>query len=341
MNSEQLSVIVPVYNGGKNWTRVLAALNALQPAPREIIIVDDGSDDDSRNVALTRGFQVLSTAKPRSGPAVARNLGAARAQGEILFFLDADVLVEPDAIARVTNAFKDSCVSAIFGTYDDAPDDPAFVSQYKNLSHHYVHQTSNEQAASFWAGCGAIRRDLFRQLDGFSTTYTRPLIEDIELGTRVRNAGGEIRLLKDLQVKHLKRWTLRSLIVTDIRDRALPWATLIAHQGKLPTDLNLKISNRISALLCWLLLAAFAATIVSPLFWFGALTIVFALVALNFDLYRFFFRKRGVWFTLRALPLHWLYYLYSSAAFAYVMLFTARNGKLPAPVKPTASEHHA
>ncbi len=340
LTPDELSVIVPVYNGGKNWTRVLDALSALQPAPREIIIVDDGSDDDTRSVALTRGFQILSTAKPRSGPAVARNLGAARAQGEILFFLDADVLVEPDAIARVKNAFNDSNVSAIFGTYDDAPDDPAFVSQYKNLSHHYVHQTSNEQAASFWAGCGAIRRDMFRQLDGFSTTYTRPLIEDIELGTRVQRAGGAIRLLKDLQVKHLKRWTLRSLIVTDIRDRALPWATLIAQQGNLPTDLNLKISNRISALLCWLLLATFAATFFSSSFWFGALAIVLALVALNFDLYRFFFRKRGVWFTLRALPLHWLYYLYSSAAFAYVMLFSARNGKLPAPTNPT-SEHHA
>ncbi len=340
-NPQTISCIVPVYNGGKNWTRVLDALAALHPASGEIIIVDDGSDDDSHNLALARGFQVLSTTKPRSGPAVARNLGAAHAQGDVLFFIDADVLVYTDAVARVTNALCDAKVSAIFGTYDDAPDDPSFVSQYKNLLHHYVHQTSNVQAASFWAGCGAIRREVFRQLDGFSTTYTRPLIEDIELGTRVQSAGGEIRLVKDLQVKHLKRWTLLSLLVTDIRDRALPWAALIVHQGKLPADLNLKISNRISAVLCWLLLVTIAATFLVPLFWIISLAIIAALVALNFDLYRFLIRKRGAWFMLRAIPLHWLYYLYSSAAFAYVIFANALNGKSRARVQPTPSKPHA
>ncbi len=324
MNTPDVSLIVPVYNGGENWTRVLDALAALDPAPREILIVDDGSTDDSALCARERGFNVLRTPQPRSGPAVARNLAAAHAQSEILFFIDADVLVSPDAVARVTRGMSDKKTDALFGSYDDAPADASFVSQYKNLLHHYVHQHSRREATTFWAGCGALRRETFRQLDGFSTTYTRPSIEDIELGNRLARAGGHILLVQDLQVKHLKRWTLRSLLSTDIRDRALPWAELLARQGKLPSDLNLQISHRVSALLCWLLLAGVLASFFASILWLGVGVMVAALLALNFELYRFLFQKRGAWFTARALPLHWLYYLYSSAAFAYVVLKNAR-----------------
>lgn len=340
LTSDRISLIVPVYDGGRKWSRVLDALGALDPPPGEIIVVDDGSTDGSAGAAEARGWTVLRTPIPQSGPAVARNLGAARARGEVLFFIDADVLVYPDAVARVTTALQDSNVSAIFGAYDDSPGDPSFVSQYKNLLHHYVHLTSAAEASTFWAGCGAIRRDAFRQLGGFATSYKRPSIEDIELGTRLRRAGGHIRLVRDLQVKHLKRWSLRSLLVTDLRDRALPWAALIVRQGKLPADLNLRVSHRISAGLCWLLLGAAAATFYSPLAWGAVAAIVAALLALNLDLYRFLLSKRGVWFTLRAIPLHWLYYFYSSAAFAYVLLANTLDTKRHPPVHSSASNNH-
>jgi len=85
-----VSLIVPVYNGSKNWARALDALAALQPPPGEIFIIDDGSTDDSASTALARGYTVLTSSQSRSGPAIARNLGAARAKGQILFFVDSD-----------------------------------------------------------------------------------------------------------------------------------------------------------------------------------------------------------------------------------------------------------
>src|SRR5581483_11473345 len=148
-----VSIIVPVYNGGKNWSRCLDALGALNPPPLEIIVVDDGSTDASADAAAPRGFIVVHTDQPQSGPARARNLGAAYAHGDILFFVDADVLVYPDAVARVTRALSDTSISAIFGSYDDTPDDSSFVSRYKNLMHHFVHQHSRTKANTFWAGC--------------------------------------------------------------------------------------------------------------------------------------------------------------------------------------------
>ena len=144
-----ISVIVPVYNGGAQWRRALDSLLQLAPHPLELVVVDDGSTDGSGEYAQARGARLLQTPRPRSGPAVARNLGAARANGEILWFIDSDVMVYPESLSLVASAFDEPQVSAIFGSYDDSPRNERFLSQYRNLLHHYVHQTSNSDASSF------------------------------------------------------------------------------------------------------------------------------------------------------------------------------------------------
>src|SRR5690606_7533586 len=115
----------------------------------------------------------------------------------------------------------------------------------------FVHQQGKEEAFTFWSGCGAIRRSVFDALGGYSTEFRRPAIEDIELGARVRDAGGKILLAKDLQVKHLKKWTLKSILVTDVRDRGFPWSLLLAARREMPSDLNLTLSQRMSVALSW------------------------------------------------------------------------------------------
>jgi glycosyltransferase involved in cell wall biosynthesis len=118
---QKFSIIIPVYNGGVAWWCCLEALLRLDPAPYEIIAVDDGSTDGSQNVPTTRGVRALKTPAPRSGPAVARNLGAMQAHGEILWFVDSDVVVQADALSRLDDAFRDPELAAVFGSYDDAP----------------------------------------------------------------------------------------------------------------------------------------------------------------------------------------------------------------------------
>jgi GT2 family glycosyltransferase len=135
----------------------------------------------------------------------------------------------------------------VFGSYDDQPRDKGLVSQYRNLLHHYVHQTANCDASTFWAGCGAVRRSVFTEVGGFHENF-RPIcsIDDIELGYRLRRAGHRILLDKDLQGTHLKRWTLWSVISTDITHRAIPWARLVIESKNAPNDLNLKITPTLS-----------------------------------------------------------------------------------------------
>jgi GT2 family glycosyltransferase len=178
----------------------------------ETIVVADGDTDGSWSVAKEFGAQVLRIPTPQ-GPARARNLGAATAKGDILLFLDADVAVPQDAVGHIVAAFHDDpALAAVFGSYDDEPAETNFLSQYKNLFHHYVHQTAKDKASTFWTGCGAIRRQVFLQMGGFDEGYHHPCIEDIELGYRLKRADYSIRLLKQVKVKHLKRWSAMSLL---------------------------------------------------------------------------------------------------------------------------------
>jgi len=310
-----ISVIVPVHNGGENFRRCLASLAQAMPRPLEIIVVEDGGSDGSGQLAQTFGARVLRT--PASeGPARARNRGAGRARGDVLLFLDSDVTVTPAIIGRVAAIFSEQPdLAAVFGTYDDAPGAENFLSQYKNLLHHYVHQTSQEEASTFWGACGAVRREIFLELGGFDQSYRWPSVEDIELGYRLRQAGHRIRLCKDLQVKHLKRWTPGSLLTTDFLHRALPWTRLILRHGAMLNDLNLRASSRASVLLVW----ALAGSLAGAVAWLGCLAIALmaalALLAINAPVYRFFRQKRGLLFALRAVAWHWLYYFYSGLAF--------------------------
>ena len=140
---ESISVIIPVYNGGPRFRKCLLSLKSSVPPPQEIIVVADGDTDGSWRVAEEFGTQVLRMPVSR-GPARARNLGASKARGNILFFVDADVTIPPEAVTLVATAFKDDFeLAALFGSYDDRPSENNFLSQYKNLFHHYVHQQKN------------------------------------------------------------------------------------------------------------------------------------------------------------------------------------------------------
>ena len=254
-----VSIIIPAHEPSEALHRCLAGVQAAAPPPCEVIVVVDGPNEDVGRLAARFGARVVRT-EHQVGPAGARNLGAQQARCETLFFVDSDVLIPPDAVGQVRDAFRSAPeLSAIFGSYDDAPDAPGFVSQYKNLVHHYVHQTAREDASTFWSGCGAIRRDVFLSLGGFDPAYDEPAIEDIELGYRLRVAGHRIRLCKTLQVKHLKRWTLMSLLRADVSKRALPWSALILKRGFID-DLNVTMASRLCVVAIWLLLASVSYT---------------------------------------------------------------------------------
>lgn len=322
--------MIPVFDGAAFLSRCLNAIKLSQEESGEdaleVIVVDDFSSDGSAAVAEAAGAVVLRT-PGTMGPAAARNLGAVFASGDLLLFVDSDVCIHPGALTRIRERFEsEPDLDALIGSYDDEPAAPGFVSQYKNLMQHYVHQNGRRDATTFWSGCGVIRRDVFLAAGGFDETYKRPSIEDIDLGYRLLGNGRRIVLDPTLLAKHLKRWRLASLVRSDIFDRALPWTRLILRSARLPNDLNLSVTQRLSAALVMgaVGLAGTGAAVDAIPVPLAALPLTVA-IALNRRFYFFLASRRGWIFAAGAILLHFAYYFYSTLAFAAATAAHALN----------------
>jgi GT2 family glycosyltransferase len=332
-----LSVVIPVFNGGGDFIKCLAAVRRSTFTDYELIVVDDGSTDDSRQVAVQYGARVLPLQGSKHGPGYTRNRGVEIAVARLILFLDADVCVHADTLEKAVQYFDaHPSVDAVIGSYDDKPAEEGFLSQYKNLFHHYIHQNAKRQASTFWGGCGAIKRAVFIEHGGFDESYGRPSIEDIELGFRLRSGGRIIHLVKEIQVTHLKRWTFRGLLRTDFLDRAIPWTLLMLRDRTLPADLNLRFSHQLSVVILYALLLISGITLVlgPHLSWLDgraagtvAVFLCGMVILLNRHLYLFFAQRRSWPFAIRALPMHWFYYLYSGAAVVVAVTLHIWNGR--------------
>ena len=322
----QLSVIVAVYNCAPELQQCMEALRGSGEGG-ELIVVDDQSKVNIRDIVERYGARYFCMPR-HGGPAAARNLGAQHATGDILVFVDADVIVAPDALRVIREEFENNPeLTALFGSYDDDPACTDFCSSFKNLLHHHVHQVSSPDAVTFWTGCGAIRKRAFQTAGGFDATrYRNASIEDIELGIRLIQQQQKIRLVKRLRVKHLKKWTLGSMVRTDIFRRAIPWTQLILRTRSMPRDLNLTLASRVSAVLvaaAAVLTAGAVSNLIRPSGWSprvlasGLFASIMLLLCLNRELYRFFWRKRGTIFVARAVLVHWFYLFYSGSVFTF------------------------
>jgi GT2 family glycosyltransferase len=326
-----ISVVMPVYNGAGVLRASLAPLLAMQRAGEiaEIIVVDDGSTDATAAIASEYQARLINSGG-RLGPGGARNAAAPAAIGNILWFVDADVVVHEDAARLLAASFRRSSAAAVFGSYDDRPAGKNFLSQYKNLVHHYYHYREGGDADTFWAGCGAVRKEVFLASGGFDAkSYPYPSIEDIELGFRLRQRGSRIVLAPEVQGTHLKIWRLANLLHTDIFRRALPWSRLIHARSRLPNALNVGFGERINAALAVVLLLTVALAGAALLPFWVPLAVGVAIAVANRRLFHVLRRARGPLFAVAGVAFHQLYYLYSSAVYAWCWL-ERRSAKLRA-----------
>lgn len=316
-----ISVVMPAYNAAHLLPRVLPPLLEMQKAGEiaEVLVVDDQSTDSTAADAKAMGARVMVTPQ-NGGPGVARNLASEHAVGDILWFVDSDVIAWAGGAAKVRAAFEDDDVDAMFGSYDTEPDGTYWFSRYKNLLHRFHHQNARRDASTFWAGCGAVRASAFKEIGGFDVdTYRVPSIEDIELGYRIRRNGGRIVVDPDLQSKHLKIWTVKNAIFTDIFRRALPWSRLMISREGLGNELNTSMAERARALIAGALLLFVILLPFVPSVWpvTGALLVLAVLG--NWAFVSFLYKNGGFWFAARAIAYHQLYYVYSTAAYVWCL----------------------
>ena len=285
----------------------------------ELIVVDDASTDTSREIAERYADSVISIPAPARGPAYARNRGIETATSPITVFVDADVTVHSDALRLLVDDLEREEIAAVFGSYDDRPFGTNVVSQYRNLLHHFVHQRAAGDVESFWAGCGAAKKETLVSIGVFDEDrFRRPEIEDVELGYRLRDAGHRILLDPAVQCAHHKRISLPQMIAGDFSRRGVPWTRLLLDRRMLtaPRGLSLGISERLSSVAA----VIFAVNLIAAPLRADALLVIIAacwlgvFVTANHELFALLARRRGAAFLFAAIPLHLIYSLVAFGA---------------------------
>ena len=211
--ARKISVVIPAYNAEATLDSCLDSLKKQTLEPFQIILVDDCSTDRTASIASEAGFEIVSFSV-RAGPAIARNAGADRAEGDIILFLDADVIIPPDLIERIVDCFNsDSSIVAVQTVYSPYCPAEEMVSRYQNFYYyHALARIKESSTATFATWCAAILRDTFIEIGGFNTSIPEPTVEDEELGYEIADRDQKIALAKDIQVTHLASYTISQFV---------------------------------------------------------------------------------------------------------------------------------
>ena len=324
MTYATVAVIVPAYNAASTLGDCLDAVNNLSHRPNEILVYVDGATDATEEIARKSGARVIVNDGKPKGPAWGRNIAAATCSSELILFIDADVIVAPDALRLLVQDLHENAASAAFGSYDRSPRSTMISSYYANLRHHHTHQHSVRDASTFWSGIGLIKRDVFLEFGGFDVVkYPFPSIEDVDLGVKLIGSGHRIRLVPEAMGSHCKDWTLRNVWHTDIRRRAYPWSCLLVDGQSQAIDLNLSRTERAKAILAILTGGAvFIALFAYPLAAIFALVTFTWYAYLNRSFFSLLINILKMPRAFGAILLHLSYHIYATGTYAYVLTET-------------------
>jgi glycosyltransferase involved in cell wall biosynthesis len=208
-SSPYISIIIPVYNSERTLKKCLTAIFSSRFQKFEVLVVDDDSKDNSMTIAESFPCKILKLPY-NQGPCVARNWGARNAKGDILLFVDSDVVIEGDTL----NLFVDSLESypAVFGIYTQKPGTKNLLSLYQNFYAHKSIRDTEEHTCMFYSYCAGIKKDIFLEVGGFDETWRRATVEDVQLGLRLCEKGHRIYLNKNIQVVHHANFNIKRFI---------------------------------------------------------------------------------------------------------------------------------
>lgn len=302
----KLTVVIPVKDSEKTLKRCLESLMGDIELLHEIVVVDDGSSDQSIEIAKSfQKIRIVQTDEKKRGVARARNKGAREATGDIVLFIDADIELRSGSISILKQTFEDETVNAAVGLLDPDSEYKNFASDYKNLWMHYTYKIQPQETSLFYTSIAAIRREVFLELGGFDVEYKRPGLEDTAFGNTLYRQGHSARLVPELLALHIKYYTTGNLLKLDF-ERARALVMIQLRRG----FSCLKSGNRSSVPLSFILSIVpgfltnmlFVVTLLFQLWFLLLPTIVMGVIAvlLNAPFLWFLFRERGFIFLFKA-----------------------------------------
>lgn len=298
MEKDQLSVIVPMHNCSAYIEECLNGILSQTVTDLEVILVDDGSRDDTLKKAQKYPFKVISL-KKQSGVSCARNIGVKESRGKTLIFIDSDVVLPPDAIQRLLISLSKPDTDAVSGIYHERIAQGSFFSQFINLFVIFRY-TKPPEFITFIFNCFcAIKREALEAVNGYNENMA--CYEDVEIGHKLTNKGFHCRLDPTIEVTHLKRYSHLSLLQGYFQKAVFGGAYYrdIGSHNALKEDtlpLSLKVANtsamlmlvsllliKISPLYFLLFLGAYSICLLPLLFYLNKMrSLIFALKSFFF-----------------------------------------------------------
>ncbi|MEJ3744238.1 glycosyltransferase family A protein [Actinomycetes bacterium KLBMP 9797] len=306
----RVSVVIPNYNKAKTLRACLAAVYAQTRAPAEVIVVDDASTDGSRTIAAEFPCRVLAFAA-NQGPSAARNAGAAAATGDVLFFLDSDIGLAPDAIEVAVRLLQQRPECAVVqGIYDWQPlFADSRVEAYKTLCEHFWRRQSVGESSATLFAMTAIRRYVFDEVGGFDESLTDA--EDVEFGSRL--PGRYVILTSDRVIgRHDDVDRFWPYLTEHVR-RAHRYGGLLVRGFLAPSGgggrrRRTDLSAVASMAACVLAVATLPLALVSGWLLLAPAALVAGFVALDRALFGFVWRQRGAPFLGYVMAMQFLMY---------------------------------
>ena len=308
--SEKISIIIPNYNSSETIGECLTAATNLDYDNYEVIVVDDGSTDNS--IKIIKKFPCkLIKLKNNSGAAEARNAGAKNATGKILMFTDSDIIIPKDSLKKAMDFMKNNSADIFFASFRPKIRFRNFFSIYKHLYLCYYYEKQGKTMHTIDTSFAFIRKKIFDEFKGFNTKIR--ISEDVDLGVRLTGKGYKIYHANDIQMEHVKHYSFAQFIRTDlIRSERMSKIFLSSLFGKRKAKrqsfylkpINIYLGIPISSLaLLETLLALFfrnTTTIVAAIL----LYIIFTIV--NLDYWNYLRKIEGIFFAFKATFINFL-----------------------------------
>ena len=308
----KISIVIPVYNAEKTIKRTLEAIYKNSFKDFEVIIVNDGSTDNS--VEIIKKYPVKIFHQKNLGVSEARNAGVKNSNSDLILFVDSDVILPKKTLGKVYETFKNNKINILQGIPDSESYYRDMISDYENLYLHHHFSKQNNTLNSFYTGFTVIRKSLFEKFGGFNKNIH--ILEDGELGQRLLNAGNAIYLDKSIKFLHLrhfsfheymKRQIIKASVLLKIKLKSIAKATV----PKKCNDVSLlyQLGIPISLLIPISLIFSFALQSLTPLY-----LLIFAFIALiliNIKMLMFMAKERGFVFFISSVFImlinYWFY----------------------------------
>jgi glycosyltransferase involved in cell wall biosynthesis len=306
-----VSVVIPVKNGEATIGTCLRSIRRSYYKHLEVIVVDDHSADRTAEIARSYNCVVVPADAGSGGANAARNRGAKAAKGEIVVFIDADVVVSRETILGIVERLEEDALDAVVGIYTARHRNDSLFSQYKNLWIRYSYMKSPPAIDWMFGAISGIRKTAFEAIGGFNVELiAQHGNDDLELGKRLARDNVKIELDMEIEVEHLKEYNFVSFVKNEFK-RSFGFVLLARRLGEMGSSVrrgfvNVYPSFILSTLLTLVgiaLLAGFAMGAVSSWWVAGAAGLYFVM---NVRFLNYLEQVRGFFAMLVMVPILFL-----------------------------------